>query len=129
MNFAKLENSILTVLRQATVALALEILPGVLSLGSIDSGSPIIYINVPDRPGNGVWIGADGESTNAGSLGEWLLLRRPNLPSQKIFLTVFRLLNPKSSPLHEHSIQRGIHCEDQAPQKPDIQQSCHHVSL
>ena len=118
--YAKLELSILEILKLAPVALALEILPGVLSLSSVDSGSPKIYSNLPEQPSNGSSIGVDGDDNDACTLGGWLHFRQPDLPDRKVFMTVYHLLNPKKAPLDAYEAERGIRSDDSMSEKPQV---------
>lgn len=113
-NFEKLEAVLLAVLHGSRMPIDLEILPGfVMDCAYQTRNFALSMLGIPPRPKNGASIGARGNRNDAGTLGGWMALTRPNQIPIPVAITCYHVIKSYNNPSLAYTIDRdGIKPSD-----------------
>ena len=91
--FQKVEGQLMTILEAIPILVHLEFLPGRITLfaPSEDTKARVVT-SIPEKPLNGSSISTRGNTTNAGSLGGWVMLNLNPKHMVPCFLTCYHVV-------------------------------------
>lgn len=113
-DYDEAEDHILQILTAVSVEVHLEFLPGQITPATPQSGLPLNLDDTPPKPLNGSSIGVGGNTSEAGSLGGWVVL---NLPKQRLTIrcaiTCYHVVRSPDSTIATHTDTHGVMLNDQ----------------
>jgi hypothetical protein len=112
-NYEKAEDQLLEVLRAVSLEVHLEFLPGKITLSALQAAAPHFLYDIPEKPLNGSSIGVEGNTSEAGSLGGWVVL---NLPRQhqaiRCAITCYHVVKSLDAAIATHTNTHGVMLND-----------------
>jgi hypothetical protein len=101
-NFEKLESILLAAFYGSRMPISLEILPRyVMDCAHGTKNAAIFMKDLPPRPQNGASIRAKRNKLEAGTLGGWMKLTRPNHQSIPVAITCYHVVRSYHNPTYQ----------------------------
>lgn len=114
-NYGKAEEELLKILKAVPFEIHLEFLPGEITPSAMPQDSdPIGHSTAPEKPVNGSSISVEGNTTEAGSFGGWVVL---NLPKEqrtiRCILTCYNVIRSPDKEVVMYTDEHGVVLDNQ----------------